>query len=99
LLGLGARAGTIVVGTGGVRAALRRGELALVVVAADGSARTEDKVVRLAQAMGVPVVRGPDSADLGRLVGRGVVQAVGVKDRWLAAGVASRRQTAEPRRR
>ena len=35
LLGLGMRAGAIVVGTGGVRAALQRGQLRLVVVASD----------------------------------------------------------------
>ena len=87
LLGLGVRAGRVVVGTAGVRASLRRDELAVIVIASDASARTENKVVRLAEARGVPVVRGPTQQRLGRRIGRGLIQAVGVKDRELAAGV------------
>ena len=87
LLGLGMRAGGIVVGTGGIRAALQRGQLALVVVASDHSTRTEDKVLSLARARGVPCVVGPGADDLGRSVGRGSVQAVGVRDADLAAGI------------
>lgn len=87
LLGLGMRAGSVVVGTGGVRAALQRDELALVMVANDRSSRTEEKVLRLARARGVPLVVGPSADDLGRSVGRGSVQAVGVRDAKLAAGI------------
>lgn len=87
LLGLGARAGSIVVGAGGVRAALQRDELGLVVVAGDHSPRTEEKVLRLARAKGVPALAGPSAATLGRRLGRGAVQAVGVRDRHLVAGI------------
>ncbi len=87
LLGLGMRAGSVVVGTGGVRAALQRDELALVMVANDCSSRTEEKVLRLARARGVPLVVGPSADDLGRSVGRGSVQAVGVRDAKLATGI------------
>ncbi len=87
LLGLGMRAGSVVVGTGGVRAALQRDELALVMVANDRSSRTEEKVLRLARARGVPLVVGPSADDLGRSVGRGSVQAVGVRDAKLATGI------------
>lgn len=93
LLGLGMRAGTVIVGTGGVRAALRRDELALVVVARNRSARTEAKVIRLASARGVPLVVGPTDDELGRSIGRGAVQAIGVRDAQLAKGI--REQTAE----
>lgn len=75
------------VGTSGVRAAVKRAELALVVVAADRSDRTINKVVRLAEACGVPWVTGPPAVELGRSIGRGAVQAVGVRDRPLAAGI------------
>lgn len=88
LLGLGARAGTLVVGTGGVRAALQRGELALVIVASDTSPRTEEKVLRLARARGVRTVTGPVATSLGARLGRGAVQAVGVRDARLAAGIS-----------
>ena len=87
LVGFGVRAGTVVVGTSGVRAALGRGELALVIVAGDRSDRTEEKVVRLARAKGVPLVAAPSASQLGRSVGRGPVQTIGVKDRHLARGI------------
>lgn len=87
LLGLGARAGAVVIGVGGVRAALQRDELALVIVALDASRRTEEKVVRLARARGVRTVAGPAAVALGRRLGRPGVQAVGVRDVRLAAGL------------
>jgi ribosomal protein L7Ae-like RNA K-turn-binding protein len=90
LVSLGRRAGSVVVGTSGVRAALQRGELALVMVASDRSARTDDKVLRLATARGIPSIVGPRADDLGRCVGRGSVQAVGVRDAKLAAGIRDR---------
>lgn len=84
------RAGTVVVGTGGVRAGLQRGEVALVVVARDWSQRTGDKVVRLARAKGVPLTAAPSALELGRSVGRTPVQVVGVRDRRLAAAIRAR---------
>jgi ribosomal protein L7Ae-like RNA K-turn-binding protein len=98
LLGLGLRAGTVVVGTNGVRAALQRGEVALVVIAGDCSERTQAKVVRLAEATHVPILSGPAARQLGHRLGRGAVQAVGVRDTQLAAGIMRRSEPAEPRR-
>jgi ribosomal protein L7Ae-like RNA K-turn-binding protein len=98
LLGLGVRAGTVVVGTGGVRAALQRDELALVVVAADCSERTREKVVRLAEARGIRTLTGPMAEELGRRLGRSAVQAVGVRDARLAAGIAPECGQAQARR-
>jgi len=89
LLGLGLRAGRVVIGVAGVRAGLQRGKLACVVVAADAGQRTQDKVTRLAQAKGVPLVTGPDAAQLGQKLGRPPVQAVGVADRALARGLTA----------
>ncbi len=90
LVGLGMRAGSVVVGINGVRAALKRGELRLVVVAGDSSERTGDKVVRLARARGIPLVEGPSAALMGQSLGRGEVQAIGVRDDRLAAGIEAR---------
>lgn len=87
LLGLGLRARRVVVGVAGVRARLVGGRLACVVVAADASPRTEEKVVRLARARGVPVLRGPVAERLGSGLGRAPVQAVGVQDAALAKGL------------
>jgi ribosomal protein L7Ae-like RNA K-turn-binding protein len=89
LLGLGMRARTVVVGVSAVRAGLQReaGGIACVVMAADASPRTREKVERLAVARGVPVRRGPVAERLGAALGRPSVQAVGVSDRALARGV------------
>ena len=87
LLGLGLRAGHVVVGVAGVRAGLQRGKLSCVVLAADASQRTTDKVARLAEAKQVPVLRGPAANDLGAGLGKPPVQAVGVSDPALARGL------------
>ncbi len=89
LLGLGVRAGRrrVVIGVAGVRAALQRHAVRCVVVAADASPRTAEKVERLARAQGVPVLRGPAAAPLGAGLGRPPVQAVGVTDVQLARGL------------
>jgi len=90
LVGLGRRAGTVVVGTAGVRAGLQRGDIALVVVAANCSPRTSEKVGRLAQAKAIPVLSGPDADTLGRAVGSSAVQAIGLRDAQLAKGLKAK---------
>jgi ribosomal protein L7Ae-like RNA K-turn-binding protein len=87
LLGLGLRAGNVVVGVAGVRAGLQRGTLACVVLAADAGPRTIEKVVRLAEARNIPVLRGPVAEQLGAGLGKPPVQAVGVTDPALTRGL------------
>ena len=87
LLGLGLRAGNVVVGVAGVRAGLQRGKVACVVLAQDAGERTMEKVTRLAEAKGIPVLRGPVATELGAGLGRPPVQAVGVADQALARGL------------
>jgi len=89
LLGLGLRAGRVVIGVAGVRARLQRDGLRCIVLAADASLRTREKVERLARARGVRIVSGPDAAQLGAGLGRPPVQAVGVEDAGLARGLES----------
>ena len=90
LIGLGARAGSIVIGTAGVRAGLKNDKFVAVVVASDLSERTGEKVRRLAIAREVRVLQGPTAAEIGRRLGRQPVQALGVTDAKLAAGIADR---------
>jgi len=90
LLGLAARARSLAVGTAAVREGLQRGVVRVVVLAADRSARTADKVERLARGKGVPVVLGPPAAALGARIGRAAVQAVGVTDRSVAEGLLAK---------
>jgi ribosomal protein L7Ae-like RNA K-turn-binding protein len=87
LLGLGVRAGNVVIGVAGVRAGLQRGKLACVVLAEDAGQRTMEKVTRLAKAKGIPVLRGPAASELGAGLGRPSVQAVGVSDAALVRGL------------
>jgi ribosomal protein L7Ae-like RNA K-turn-binding protein len=77
----------VVVGTSAVREALREGRVVLVVLAGDHARRTEEKVGRLARARAVPVLLGPPAEELGRRMGRPSVQALGVQDQHLAAGI------------
>jgi ribosomal protein L7Ae-like RNA K-turn-binding protein len=87
LLGLGLRAGNVVVGVAGVRAGLQRGQVVCVVLAADAAPRTLEKVQRLAEAKKIPIVRGPAAEQLGSALGKPPVQAVGVVDGALARGL------------
>ena len=87
LLGLGVRAGNVVIGVSGVRMKLQQGRLAVVVLAADASPRTREKVERLARARGIPVLAGPVAERLGAQLGRPPVQTAGTGDRALARGL------------
>ena len=87
LLGLGLRAGNVVVGVDGVRSGLQRDEFWCVVLAADASQRAVDKVVALARATEIPVIPGPPAEQMGIKLGRPPVMVVGVTDRSLAAGI------------
>jgi len=86
-LGLGIRAGNVVVGVDAVRRCLQAQECRCIVVARDVSQRAREKVVRLAAAMGVPQVEGPDAAELGARLGKPPVMVAGVRDAALADGI------------
>ncbi|MCI0435050.1 MAG: ribosomal L7Ae/L30e/S12e/Gadd45 family protein [Gemmatimonadetes bacterium] len=84
LLGLAARAGAVVAGAVRVREAARGGGVQLVIVAADASANSQDRVVPALQAMGVPIRAAFDRDRLGAAIGRSAVSAVGVTDGQMA---------------
>ena len=87
LLGLGRRAGNLIVGVDAVRSSIKAGKCYLVVMASDAGPRAEEKVTRLARGKNLPVIVGPVADEIGRALGRPPVQAVGVSDRALASGV------------
>ncbi|HEV2671273.1 MAG TPA: ribosomal L7Ae/L30e/S12e/Gadd45 family protein [Gemmatimonadales bacterium] len=87
LLGLGVRAGNVVIGVAGVRAGLQGSKIVCVVLAHDAGQRTIEKVARLAAARKIPVLRGPTALELGAALGKPPVQAVGVTDPALARGL------------
>lgn len=87
LLGLGLRAGSVIIGVEAVRRALQAGDCRCVVVASDASQRALEKTVRLATARGVPRVPGPTAQELGTGLGKPPVMVVGVRDASLADGI------------
>jgi ribosomal protein L7Ae-like RNA K-turn-binding protein len=87
LIGLGVRSRGAVVGVEQVRTAVKGGKLALVVVAADASRHSLDKLVPLLEARGVNFLDFPSAVRLGMAVGREQTAAVGIIDRSLAKGI------------
>jgi len=86
-LGLGIRAGSVVVGVDAVRRSLQAREVRCIVVARDASQRAKEKVLRLAVALGIPQVEGPGAAELGAKLGKPPVMVAGVRDAALADGI------------
>ena len=84
LLGLAARGGAVVPGTGQVRDGVRAGRVRFVLVAADLTETGRDKLVPLLEGQGVPYLVRYPRAELGRAVGRSPLAAVGVVDPGLA---------------
>lgn len=87
LLGLAARAGSIVPGTDRVRAAARRDELHLALIAGDASLNARDKLVPLLEVKGIPHWVSFTRSDLGAAVGRSPLSAIGLLDPSLAERV------------
>lgn len=90
LLGLARRARGLLIGSRETRAGLRRGEVRLVLLAGDGSARDRERLVRLAREEGVPARTVADRRELGDWVGRGPVSVVGLTEPNLASEIRSR---------
>jgi ribosomal protein L7Ae-like RNA K-turn-binding protein len=80
LLGLAARAGTLLPGTERVREAARGGRLVFAILAADASDNSRGKLEPLLTALPVPFVIRFNRAELGAAVGRAPLGAVGVND-------------------
>ncbi|HEX8692121.1 MAG TPA: ribosomal L7Ae/L30e/S12e/Gadd45 family protein [Longimicrobium sp.] len=78
LLGLAARARGLVYGTDGTRRAVRDGEVAAALLAADTSPTQRDKLVPLLEARGVPHATCLTREGLGAALGRAGVSAVGI---------------------
>jgi ribosomal protein L7Ae-like RNA K-turn-binding protein len=97
LLGLGYRAGTVLIGVDAVRAGLQQDRFACVVVARDASPRANEKVVRLAAAKGILLVAGPPAEAIGARLGMAAVMVAGVQDRALAQGIAKAAPAGAPR--
>ena len=87
LVGLGVRSRGVLVGVERVREGVKKGEVALAIVAADASQNSLAKVVPLLEARRVHVVFAPSAADLGLAVGREQTAVVAIVDTELARGI------------
>jgi ribosomal protein L7Ae-like RNA K-turn-binding protein len=87
LIGLGIRARNAVVGVEQVRLAVRKGRLAMAIVAPDASAHSRKKLLPLLAASGVLVIQGPGAVALGSVAGRESTAAIGITDPALARGL------------
>jgi uncharacterized protein len=94
LLGLARRAGAVVAGFEKVKAALRAGEVGLLVQADDAAEDGRHKIQALARAMGahavgpeVPVLQFCGAAELGAAVGREAAVHVGIAPGRFAEGL------------
>ena len=87
LLGLARRARSVTVGSRETRSGLRRGEIRLVLLASDGSARDRERLVRLTKESRVPARTVGSREELGSWIGQGPVAVLGVQDPNLAAAV------------
>jgi ribosomal protein L7Ae-like RNA K-turn-binding protein len=88
LLGIAARAGTVVPGSERVREAARAGDLRFAIVAADTSGYRRDRLVPLLRGLGIPHIVAFDRDRIGHAVGRAPLGAVGVTEPRLALRLA-----------
>jgi ribosomal protein L7Ae-like RNA K-turn-binding protein len=97
LVGLGVRSRGVVVGVEQVREAVKKGHVALAIVASDASQHSVSKVVPLLEARRVRLLRDVKAADLGHAVGRVQTAAVAVVDSELARGIRALMDSASAR--
>jgi hypothetical protein len=89
LLGLARRAGAVVAGFEKVKAALRGGEVGVLIQAADAADDGRQKIQALARAVGpqVPILQFCGAAELGAAVGREAAVHVGIAPGRFAEGL------------
>ncbi len=97
LVGLGVRSRNAVVGVEQVREAVKKGHLALAIVAANASKNSLDKVVPLLEARRVRIIEVASATELGQSAGRQQTAAIGIIDRQLARGIRELMDTAPER--
>jgi ribosomal protein L7Ae-like RNA K-turn-binding protein len=83
LLGLAARAGSVLPGTERVREGARDGRLVLALLARDASDHSRGKLLPLLQARRIPFLIEFERVELGGAIGRSPLSAVGLTDREL----------------
>lgn len=83
-LGLARRAGKLSLGRAATEKALRKGRVRVLVLASDLSPGTREKLERLAEERGVPVLVLDYKEELGPPVGRQAIGVLGILDPFFA---------------
>jgi len=83
-LGLARRSGALVVGTEKTKDKLKQGKLRLLVLASDGSEKTLDPMIRIAEDTATKVLRSETAQTLAQALGRATAVCSGVTDSRLA---------------
>lgn len=86
---LARRAGSIVVGVKLTRERVRRGEVAMALVADDLSAKRRERLLARWRGSGVSILDGWTKEELGEIAGKAAVAVLGITDRNIAAGIAA----------
>lgn len=97
LLGLARRSRGLTVGSRETRTNARRGEVWLILLSSDGSARDRERLERVAEEEEIPARIVGTREEIGEAIGQGEVSVVGIKDRNLAGGVWKRLEESEDR--
>lgn len=87
MIGLAARAGTVLPGTERVREAARSGILEFALIAADASENSRNKLVPLLDARHIAYAVAGEREALGAAVGKAPISALGITDRKFASRV------------
>lgn len=95
LLGLARRSRGLTVGSRETRTNARRGEVWLILLSSDGSARDRERLERVAEEEEIPARIVGTREEIGEAIGQGEVSVVGIKDRNLAGGVWKRLEESE----
>jgi ribosomal protein L7Ae-like RNA K-turn-binding protein len=90
LLGLAHRARGLAIGSREARTGMRRGEVHLILLSEDSSARDRERLRRVAEEERVETRDVGSAEELGAAIGRGAVGVLGIRDRHLATGILRR---------
>jgi len=90
ILGLASRAGKVICGTAPIIRGMKNGaKVYVIIVAANASTNTQERIERLAQLHGVPVRKTElDNTTLAKATGRdGMLSSVAILDKNMASGL------------
>lgn len=90
LLGLARRAGSVIAGNEGVKAAARAGSLRAVLFAGDATSNARRRLEPLLARQAIPSEDCADRARLGAAIGKGAIAVLGITDAALARVVLGR---------